>query len=765
MNRKKNGLVRSVWLIILFSFWGKEISADGLPGEYLLTDRWRTFFSTISPLHNPTNLMDQNFPSVRGVITLSGFDIAKLYELGITYPVGMYQSVGFTIVGESGNEIENWRRDETGYSKGNNKMTFSSSHLTFTYTTNLWRGLDLGANIGVLLQSDFERKTDYNLNLDFGLSYRIIYHHLFGLHKIGLTFRNIPINKNTYFNRIEQSPVIRGNYTASFLQNKINYDIGVILKDYNSDPKKFYNQQNISEWDVMASFSLWPYRYAGLKGFVELNHDRGLDALGFAVAFNLPSYNRGRDMALTCQYNSQTNTNLQGTISLYGKHDFGLHREEIYSRKMARLISLIPGDLYSRAMNHYYKGNQWEALILFTELINDYSEFYLVDMASYYAASCLRKLDMKDKAKEMFIETKLKYPKSDAYAYSNLGLMRVHYSQKNFTSVVNQFVELNDINVPDSIKAHGSYLMGQMQLENDQLLQAVGNLSTIASDHPDYLFALLSKAVAMMIFDPDDQSAAEYLETITQYPAKSRAEQEAVNRAWLLFGYLLYEQGDYSKAAISLKNIPSNSYYYEEALLGKLWAAQKLENIDDCLNISHTLTSTTNNQIILADALLLEGYGYLRNRNYQKAEEILESANDLLQQYVIFSNDSLDTKNEHYHKNRSEVNEVGNQLIIETEKGTRRDDNYVNNLKKNYDDLMANIVHYQEFINSHQRELFFARNKKAVHEDIKYLLALLTEHRISGTMNQHQMDNLDEADDIELELEKLRKKMEELEID
>ncbi|MBD3343740.1 MAG: hypothetical protein GF401_01605, partial [Chitinivibrionales bacterium] len=42
--------------------------SDGLPGEYLLTQRWRDIHSSYSPLTNAAFLIEEDYFSVRGAV-------------------------------------------------------------------------------------------------------------------------------------------------------------------------------------------------------------------------------------------------------------------------------------------------------------------------------------------------------------------------------------------------------------------------------------------------------------------------------------------------------------------------------------------------------------------------------------------------------------------------------------------------------------------------------------------------------------------------
>jgi hypothetical protein len=62
------------------------ICADGLPGEYLVTLRWRDLMSVHSPLTNPAFITEENYISARGAISKILGDIS-LWEGGVRSPL------------------------------------------------------------------------------------------------------------------------------------------------------------------------------------------------------------------------------------------------------------------------------------------------------------------------------------------------------------------------------------------------------------------------------------------------------------------------------------------------------------------------------------------------------------------------------------------------------------------------------------------------------------------------------------------------------
>ncbi|MBD3240153.1 MAG: hypothetical protein GF331_06170, partial [Chitinivibrionales bacterium] len=68
--------------------------ADGLPGEYLLSSRWRDLLSPYSPLTNPAFMSRGDDITGRFAIAPVMQGAFKLWEAGVTVPIASRHAVG-----------------------------------------------------------------------------------------------------------------------------------------------------------------------------------------------------------------------------------------------------------------------------------------------------------------------------------------------------------------------------------------------------------------------------------------------------------------------------------------------------------------------------------------------------------------------------------------------------------------------------------------------------------------------------------------------
>jgi hypothetical protein len=152
-----------------------SVAADGLPGEYLLSTRWRELLSAHSPLANPSFITREQFLTCRGAFAGTMQGAFKLWEAGVTMPMGLNNTAGFSILGENDGSIDNSVFDQTANrlvpgtaESGNNNLFFM-----LTYAHTLFGRLSAGANLNIAYQSNFHSPVG-GIGLDVGCSYRIL---------------------------------------------------------------------------------------------------------------------------------------------------------------------------------------------------------------------------------------------------------------------------------------------------------------------------------------------------------------------------------------------------------------------------------------------------------------------------------------------------------------------------------------------------------------------------------------------------------------
>jgi tetratricopeptide (TPR) repeat protein len=450
---------------------------------------------------------------------------------------------------------------------------------------------------------------------------------------------------------------------------------------------------------------------------------------------------------------------------LYLRADIGKHREEIYARKMARLANLQPNDLYIKAINLYIQGNYWDAFFIFSQLFVEYPDFFKNDWVSYFLGSCQEELDMRLTAEEAYKKTKELYPRSAAVPAADLGLMRVYYRDANFGAVESQFNELNKLGVPDSIKYHGYYYMGETEMKKENFSKAKQLFDLIPETHPDYVFAQHSAAVCNATTD-NIEGAISSLENCIQAHVTTDAQKEIVSRSYVFIGYIFYEElteqeGPLAKAVTAFRMVPKTSFYYVDALLGLAWTALKARQWGDCKAAGQELQSITKSPVMKAEGGLLQAYAFMMEKNYNSAATILADASGDLESYKAPSQAELMSRQDESNALRGKYTEVARKAY---DLGTSRQSDIVlkqiDSLHTHQKNIKTKIDDFLTYVDNYDQAVFFARNFESIKEDVEYALARA--EKLGGQVQEKKVIEKFKKEDekIDDELEKLKAQLE-----
>ncbi|MFP4163641.1 MAG: tetratricopeptide repeat protein [Chitinispirillaceae bacterium] len=751
-------------------------AADGLPGEFLLTERWRSIHTPYSSVTNPAFIAEENYLSLRGAIAPVLEGAFTLSDWGVNIPLSLYHTASVSALIESDGSVVRGVEDESGrltddienaISKSNTNLFFS-----FGYAWHVWQHLVIGANLNFAYQSNFGNSLQ-GTGVDVGATYRLLKHPMIGEHIVGMATQNLiaPSMGDTWIpkwgNDAEYSRNLRLSWNSKYWENRIENYMDLNFKDFVASAKNFdYDVSYLKriEWDLNWRVGFWAMRM--FKSYLMFGFDEDiLDYWGLALGVNMPAFNMGRDLSAFYQYNIMTEENNDATShTFYVKADIGKHREEVYARRMARLASLSPNDLYNKARKLYSQKKYWDAFFVFSRIAVEFPDFFKNDYVNLFRADCQEQMDMRDQAIVNYNETKSKYPLSSVVPYADLGLMRIHYRNNDFAQASNQWVELNQSSVPDSLRFHGAYLMGQINLQNGEYRKAIHAFSVIPDSHPDYVHAQHATAVGHALQGSEMEEVIMALENVISTQVNTPEAKEIVNRSYLFLGYIFYEEDALSKAVVALRMIPDDSYYAEDALLGKGWTAIKARQWNDCISTGKKLEKVTDKGVLKCESKLIQAYGHLLQKDYEKALAVLEEANTLSSQLTIPVIDSLNMKRLNYDNQRMEFSQLSDEVEdYSTVGSTSHLVKILDSLKTSHANYLEKFDNFYEYKNNFHRKSFFSRGMDQVREDIEYALA--TVQKIMGQSDIHEESQKieEETEDLDEEIQKLRREMEQME--
>jgi tetratricopeptide (TPR) repeat protein len=748
-----------------------NVWAAGLPGEYVISDRWRHVYSMYSGVTNPAFINEENYMTLRFLFaqTMKEF---YTHEAGFTMPLGLYDAAGIAWMMQGANSFD--ATDGNGNPTGV-KIVDQSHFVALSYARNVWGRLTVGGNINIIAQNipNIDENNEAGLRLgvgvDIGLTWKLLRHPLLGNHIIGVSTNNIV---NVILDTDEKyASAVRFSLLSDFWERRIYFGLDATVKDlilseidWPAQPDNLGQLKlppQMRDWEVTQKLGFNIMRIFKLYLLSGFNPD-GFDHTGFAFGANMPGFFNGRDIEGLMQFVWAGESDASH-VTFYARTELGKHREEIYARNMARRGTLGPNNLYNQALELFHKGECYRAFWIFSQIAVEYPDFFRNDMVSYYQAACEECMDMRQSAVSAFRRTKNDHSRSVAVPMADLGLMRVFYRGGDYSAVENQFEELNGLGVPDSIKYHAYYIMGQTAIQRGDYARARQLFTMIPENHPDYVFAYHSAAVANMLND-NIQGAIADLEFVIQIKPQNKAQEEAINRSFVFLGYLYYEdlttEGALARAVTALRRVPKSSYYYQDALLGLGWTALKARQWGDCITAGSELAKSASDPVLQSEGNLIQAYAYAMQKNYSQAVSLLDATTKTLNSYTPPSESELGQRRAEYNDSRSEYEQMGFRV---DELGQARQSSVVqtsiDSLQNPQTKMKSAIDQHLKFEDEFKRGNFFARSLEQVKEDVDYALARFT--RYAGSRGvQKQLDKGGKTDAIDDELERLKKELE-----
>jgi tetratricopeptide (TPR) repeat protein len=286
----------------------------------------------------------------------------------------------------------------------------------------------------------------------------------------------------------------------------------------------------------------------------------------------------------------------------------------------------------------------------------------------------------------------------------------------------------------------------------------------VPDNHPDYVFAYHSAAVANMLSDNIAGAIAD-LEQVIQFRPQNKAQEEMINRSYVFLGFLYYEdlstEGALARAVTALRTVPRGSYYYQDALLGLGWTALKARQWSDCIAVGSELARSSTDPILQSEGDLIAAYAHAQQRNWGPALNLLEGAVRRLNAYSGPSESEMGQRRTEYGGNRADYEQMGLRI---DELGQARQSSIIQNsidsLNTPHVRLKGSIDQFYKSADEHQRAVFFARSHEQVKEDVDYALARFSRHAGSRDMQRQLQRTTGEADAIDEELERLRRELE-----
>jgi hypothetical protein len=762
MRNKKLSVAAYRWMAVLsLSGLFSSVPAQGLPGQVLITQRWRELSSNYSALSNPAFLTQENYLTVHGAMS-SILQEFNLLQAEVTLPIGLYQSAGLTWTTPGSNSIEVWNY---GARTGDSMATAQFNYFTGSYAINPWNGLSIGGNLNLIQQNAFAEKSLYGAGVDLGISYRLIKHPIIGTHLFGANLQDLLTLKlfgSGVFDQYARN--LRFTLYSTFFEKMVETNFDYCTKDLFPNGSAFVTD---SPKTLETEFSgrigvaiIQMFRLYGMFGF----SSSGINHMGAGLTLNGPAVYQGRDVLFGYQILKVSQVS-DWFHTFYLRGEFGPHREEAFAKNDK--LDVAPNAIYLRALQLYKEKKYWEAYFLFSQILNEYPDFFNNDWVLFYTGSCQEKMDMREISLFTHHALELEYPFSNAMIPARLSTMRIYYRNGDFSNVEKMYQQLQEATVADSIKFAADYIMGQTLIEQKNYEAAIEMLSRIHPSHYDYLFAQHSIAVAQFAQDKYSDAMLSLQNCITETP-KDQDRKEIVARSYLLLGFLLYENPlnedkPLSKAVAMLREIPPQSIYYDEATLALGWTAIKAQQFADCIKSGEVLMASKN-PLFHFEGALITAYGYMNQQKYVEAKDILTATTAQIENLRPVSEDSVSLEQQRYLDTRASYDFLAKRVAECAQKqqiGPVMQEN--SDLHNEQRDIKKKIDGSIAYFDAYKKGLFLTRNYETIKSETAYMLAVVSRRTAAGGQVKQLEKAKEKEKDIDKEIKELEEKMKKME--
>ncbi len=410
------------------------------------------------------------------------------------------------------------------------------------------------------------------------------------------------------------------------------------------------------------------------------------------------------------------------TSLLASPNDLSLHNQRECSRR------------FEQALNEYDTENYWDAHLMLRDLSRLYTTPSVQkDSIDLYTLRSLSKMEMRESVTEM-CEVLFEQEISTLLPEVRLILLRQMYLDGDLYTVEDLFNNIQEEwrlgSCGDSVYEEALYYYGQSLYEVDLFDSAMTHLLQIPSSSNMYSFAQHTIGVIYSHYDHYDNSYIHHLIVVELLPS-SRNESEIINASRFQLGVISYEAmrstgGSYSEADHHLRQIPSESIFYQKALVVRMWCALYLQDWEYLILLCNELHSITDNPLFIADANLLRSITIVgevdSDIGFDQRIELLEKGSVLVEEFAPVSEDSLRLLKDSYYGVRHTYYGLSQRVIELSLLGNQENySNELDSLKNVYLETLPMIWYISHNSFTYQFDLYM--DGRYILDDIRYVLA------------------------------------------
>ena len=451
-------------------------------------------------------------------------------------------------------------------------------------------------------------------------------------------------------------------------------------------------------------------------------------------------------------------------MMLRASADFGRTREQKESKRLYDRLVVAPMDAYQEAMRLYVAERYWEAAFAFGKLISVYPNFYLNDKAAYYMGDCYKNLYLNSGAREIFKVSLDEYTTSDMRAHYLYGLMSLDYREGNYVEAMRNYSFITSLYTDSELVGEAEYLAGMIAFETGDPAAAKTHLERVRPEDRSYIYALYTLSIVNYEADRH-QAAIKNLMDVMEDTTSRVEDQRLQLAAAIKLGHIYFEMGDKHREAVeAYSRVPENTRYYgDEALLGIAWTLLKAGQPQPAQQRAERIISRHPQSPFVPEAHLIVGYALMLQRRYDAKIPAFERALSAAKGDFV-SDQNFAERSGQFDKVTKEFEPTAEKIRRNAlRRPTPRTVEERPELQKSYEEFAREnqeFFEYKMLARSHKN--FFMR-KDEVMEDAEYALANATSLMMRRSASQAIQATVEAEGRIDVELERLRQMLEEVE--
>jgi tetratricopeptide (TPR) repeat protein len=639
---------------------------------------------------------------------------------------------------------------------GNNEPYVENSYM-IGYAYRIIHHLAVGADLAVLQVNQFDIKKQFTVGLDVGLSWNPIANSKFGFLQLGVALQNAlqpMISKSgdegtefliQYANE-GTSYAIPANLNLSafwrglnrMLEFKGEFSFIDVLHDKNEGGLDSPLQK--MEYSFTATYYLNPM--LGIKGRIT---KEGYFVAGATI--NIKDWSVFRYLRLDLELSHDD-------ITLDSKNRgfiwasritsrIGKTREEAIGEERYRRLKIEPERDYRRAMELYIARDFLAAAYAFGLVMTKYPAFHLVDQAAFFKGRSFENMRMHKAARETYIEASQKYSFSEQQANYLYRRMSIDYKEAKFNDALAKYQEITSKYADTDVKADADYIAGQIKFEQNQLAEVVRLLSPILPGNANYVYARYTLGITYSRQEDWDKAIAAFQDIIDYVPA-NQSERDIRDAAKVKLGhiYLSEEPPRLVEAANLYRDVPRQSYIYDEALIGVAWSMLKGRQAPRALEVAEAIIKSFPESYMIPEAYLIKGYSlYMMNR-LQDSRRALEDCQKMTERSLV-SQAQRDSALTTYKANEANFEKVQDRLkVLSGRLPTDRVQRQRSELRPDVIRAVDQIENYAQFLKKALDSDQYESNRTRILQDARFTLAIVMQKLGGSAAPRNDVDDL-----------------------